>query len=505
MRILCIAALSLAACAGVNTGQSTRVLAPPEAQLGHGYDSLSGDMRGACVAPRPVNRTRSGGMWRRHVFFARSREEVARQVGFSGGVSLGLSDFGLDLGLENLDRRTHRRATTFTVIQISFDSPGHSLVDYRLQDGAAATLRREGAHKFYEGCGDGFVAAVRSGGLFLGIVALEEVADAELQRVSGGAGVSFFGFGVRAGAGSETRQFFARHRARYYVLQNGGGPGGWNSVSELQDIDVLVQRAQAFEREVQAGATVPTQLIVKPYQVISNLPRGATLWNLLPQQRFLDALALRHGELKRADDEVQSRIAAGYCKRRGDARELERLHARYAPAIEASRKRAQDCQIDPRRSCSDRGLTFVDPPAHARALARCEPPPPPVDLTPPPPPPQPGVDAPCHLWQFSSLSVRVASREYDADGSAPELIVSLHSDGRQIGLPTVSSYSHQGELTDLYLKPGAAVTVSIWDRDLMVDDHLASLAGNVPPMLPSGQWTLGKGETRAVLAAQCRD
>ncbi|MFY0534001.1 hypothetical protein [Nannocystis pusilla] len=47
----------------------------------------------------------------------------------------------------------------------------------------------------------------------------------------------------------------------------------------------------------------------------------------------------------------------------------------------------------------------------------------------------------------------------------------------------VSSYSTEGDLTDLYLRPGTEVTVSIWDRDAFFDDHLASLAGNVPPTL----------------------
>lgn len=504
MRSLCIAALSLAACAGVNTGESHEVLAPPEAQLGHGHDSLSGETRGACVVPRPVSRAQRGGVWRRQVFFARNREEVARGVGFSGGVSLGIFGFGLDLGFENLDRQTKRATTTFAVIRISFDSPSRSLVDYRLRDEAAETLRRDGAHKFYEKCGDGFVAAVRSGGLFLGIVALDEVSDEDVQRLSGDAGVSFLGFGVKGGANRETKQFYERHRARYYVLQNGGGPGGWASVSELQDIDTLLRRADEFEREVQAGATVPTQLVVRPYQVTSNLPRRVSLWNLLEQRRFLDDLAVRQGELKGADAEVQARIAVGACKRRGDVKDLERLHTRYTAAIEAIRKRAQDCRIDPRRSCSERGLTFVDPRLHERVLAQCEPARPHVEV-PAPRPQRPGVEVPCHLWQFSSLSVRVPSRQYDADGSAPELIVALHNEGRRIGLPVVSAYSTQGELNDLYLRPGAAVTVSIWDRDAFFDDHLASLAGNVPPIIPSGTWTLQKGETKAALTAQCRE
>ncbi|WP_096326894.1 hypothetical protein [Nannocystis exedens] len=500
MRVLCITALSLAACAGVNTGQSLEVLAPPEAQLGHGYDSLSDETRGACVAPKPVSRARRGGRWQREVFIVRNREEVVRAAGFSGGVSLGIFGFGLDLGFEDLERHTQRSTTTFAVIRISYDSPGQSLVDYRLQDDAAATLRREGAHKFYEKCGDGFVAAVRSGGLFLGIVALDEVADEDVRRLSGHAGVSFFGIGGKGGVSRENRQFFERHRARYYVLQNGGGPGGWTSMSELRDVGALVHQAYAFEQQVQLGATVPTQLVVKPYQVTSNLPRGADLWNVLEQRRFLDDLAVRHGELKDADAEVQARIAAGACKRRGDARELERLHARYAAALEASRKRAQDCRIDPRRRCSDRGLTFVDPRAHERALARCEPARPHADA---PPPQRPGVDSPCHLWQFSSLAARVAEREYDADGSAPELTVALHSEGRRIGLPMVRSYSTEGELTDLYLRPGATATVTIWDRDAFFDDHLASLEGNVPPTLPGGVWTLRQGETQAALAGRC--
>ncbi|MFY0534000.1 hypothetical protein [Nannocystis pusilla] len=137
------------------------------------------------------------------MFFARNREEIARSVGISGGASLGIFGFGIDLGFEHLDRQTQRSSTTFAVIRISFDAPSRSLVDYRLQDDAATALRRDGAHKFYERCGDGFVSAVRSGGLFLGIVALEESAEEEVRRLAGNGGVSFFGFGVKGGASRE--------------------------------------------------------------------------------------------------------------------------------------------------------------------------------------------------------------------------------------------------------------------------------------------------------------
>jgi hypothetical protein len=509
--------LSLAACGGVNTGQSVEVPAPPEALLGHGFDSLSGLSRGACVEPQPVDRfEHRGANTVTQVFYARSKEEILRQIGFSGGISLGLSGFGLNLGFEALDRDVQQSTTTFAVIRIQIEAPSETLRDYRLADHAVTSLRREGADRFYEKCGDGFVAAIRQGGLFLGIVALDTVASDDIKRLSGSAGISLFGFGVQGGASRETRDFLEKHRARYYIVQNGGDPGGWSSVKQLESLDSLLQRAKKFEGSVASGRSVPTRLVVRPYQVASNLPRKASLWNVIEQRRFLDDLAIRYGEVKRASAELDDKLARSTCESPRQAKELEQLKKRYTSQLTAIQQRAQDCLNDPQRRCTDRGLDSVNARAHKAALELCATPAS-RDKTPAPQnnapdvwgglTPRPvfgqGNQRKCNLWQLTSLSAQPASRSGD---SQLDTSAQLWVNDQKIPLPSPLSNPKSVPLKDIYLKPGARALVRVWPGPLgraVIMKTWTELTAELPATLPRGTWTLEQGQAKVVFHARC--
>lgn len=514
MRSLCATALclGLSACGGVNLGDSTEYPAPPEAGVGLGFDSLSGLTRGACVERKPVRKVMGGARTVQQVFYARNRQQIAREIGYSGGVSFGLAGFGLELGLESLDRQSLATTTTFAVIHIRVEAPSRTLEDYRLQDHARDTLRRDGSSAFYEKCGDGFVSAVRSGGMFLGIVALEEVTKEEGERLSGKAGLSIFGFGVGGGASRESEQFLSRHRARYFVIQEGGASRGPNSVKELSSISALLARANLFQATL-AGLEVPARIVVRPYQVTSNRPRRRELLNLRTQRRVLGRLAVEYGELERAVAELDERLRGPACAKGRAQRRAEKLLARYQAAVSEVAERAQECLNDPQSACSERGLIFVEPDALRDALAVCETPAQ-VSVAPPsppsPPPPQiKGVDVPCRLWQLDRIAVQVASRkpngaDWDGDGSPPELSISIAVDQRNAArFPARETYTRSEELAGLHVKSGAAVQVYLTDSDAFFDDGIARISGRVPETLESGAWRLEAGETSAVFDARC--
>jgi hypothetical protein len=502
--------LSLAACGGVNTGQSLEVPAPPEALLGHGFDSLSGLTRGVCIDSRPVDRLeRRGANTVTQVFYARSKEEIIREIGFSGGVSFGLSGFGLNLGFEALDRDAQQSTTTFAVIRIQIETPSETLRDYRLGDHAVQTLRREGAGKFYEKCGDGFVTAIRQGGFFLGIVALDTIANEDVKRVSGNAGVSFLGIGVQGGASSEARAFLEKHRARYYIIQNGGDPGGWASVKQLETIDHLLQRAQRFEHSVASGMSVPTRLVVRPYQVASNLPRKASLWNVIEQSRFLDELAVQYGEVKRASAELHDKLATTTCTNRREAKELEQLKTRYTAQITAIQQRAQDCLNDPQRRCTDHRLDTVDARAHQAALELCKTSPGILGTfrtEPPRPTRQPGKDTECKLWQLSSISAQTSANAPRENGSQLDTSILLWVDNKKISVASPVVSATNLPLKDVYAKPGAQTLVRVWSGPLfkaVMSKTWQEFTDRLPATLPRGTWTLEMGQTRVVFQTRC--
>jgi len=451
------------------------------------------------------------------VFYARTKQEVLRELGFSGGFSLGLFGFGAHAGFESLSRQLQTASTTFAVIQIRVESASDTLRDYRLKKDAAETLRRSGSLAFYEMCGDGFVAAVRQGGYFLGIVALESVSDADTRRLSGEAGASFLGIGVNAGAHTTRDTFLTKHNARYSIIQEGGDTSGADSVQKLENLDNLLARAERFKRSVSAGKTVATELIVEPYQVTTNRPRRADLWDLTEQRRVLADLAVHHGELEQADAELQERLGSRTCANDRDKSKLERAHADYEQSLKDIKKRAEDCVHNPRSRCKERGLDLLDADAHRKKMQLCAQDSPSrgdsgllgrMPSSPAPPPPKPGVDAPCRVWRFASVVAAVSPSKpggapWDADGSPPETAFALFLGDRRINFPTQSSYSTGGPIDDGLVSAGAPVKAALTDRDAMFDDRIAVISETVPEILPEGTLTLESGRTSVILRGRC--
>lgn len=515
MRVPSFLVLSLVACGGVNSGKSLEHPSTPEAAIGRGFDSLSGKTRGACVVPRTAPTRKGANRLIETVFYARSKEEILREVGYSGGVNFGLAGIGVNLGFETLNRDRHSASTSFAVVRIHLEARSETLQQFELEKHAVDILRRDGPRKFYEMCGDGFVAAIRQGGYFLGIIALESVSSQEARSLSGEAGVSFLGFGVRGGAHRDASNFLDRHRARYYIIQEGGDPGGATSLQRLESIDALLQRAERFKRTVvDHDQAVPTRLVVEPYQVTSNRPRRAALWDLTEQRRFLDQLAVHYGELQRAEADLKEKLASAACRGKGEQRRLENVLAGYARSVRDTRQRAEDCVNDPSRRCTNRGLDFVDADRHGRAMSLCATVPTSRDTpgmviaTPAPPPPRPGVDSPCRTWTFSTVSVQVAPNKssgapWDADNSPPETAFTLWLGERKITFPTQQSYTVGGAISDGLVSAGATVKASLVDRDAFFDDPIARFSNTVPPLLERGVWKLESGRTSLSFQARC--
>ena len=487
MRPLSVVLLSLAACGGVNTGKSFEHPATPEVALGLGFSSLAGKTKGDCVEP---TRTRPGQGTKgliETVFYARSKEEILREVGYSGGVNFGLDAFGLNLGFESLNRNVQSANTSFMVVRIQVEARSDTLRQFELKKHAVETLRRDGPGKFYEKCGDGFVSAIRRGGSFLGIIALNGVSSDETRQLSGEAGVSFLGLGASVSAHDTRRKFFARHEARYYIIQEGGDMDGPSTLERLQSLSSLLQRAEDFKRTIGRGA-VATEMVIEPYQVTSNRPRGAELWNLTEQRRFLDQLAVDYGALQQAEAELREKLASNTCANKDARKQMESLHSEYEQSVRDTQQRAEECVNDPKRRCKGRGLGVVDPDMHRKAIAHC------------------AVDAPCRIWQFATISAEVPPITLGGSyGSRPEIAITLWLGERKIAFPTQQIYSARGIIADGLVKAGDTVKVSLMERDFFVDDSIALLTDTVPTILHEGVWKLASSSVSVLLQGYCVD
>ncbi|MBK8261892.1 MAG: hypothetical protein IPK80_11225 [Nannocystis sp.] len=110
--------------------------------------------------------------------------EVVMQIGLSAAVSLGIKAFGVELVFDMIDRTVTTKASAFMVISIEMEAPAASLADYRLTN-ETRDLLRQSPSRFYQRCGDGFIAATKQGGLFVGVIAVEGESVERLKRMGG--------------------------------------------------------------------------------------------------------------------------------------------------------------------------------------------------------------------------------------------------------------------------------------------------------------------------------
>jgi len=485
------------------------------AALGTGFSSLTGHAAGKCVIPRPVETVQDRvDKLEEEIVYVHNKQELLRAIGYSGGVNFGIFGVGINAGVQSIDRKFQSHSTSFVLVQVRIKTASKALGKYQLEKHAAETLRRDGPGKFYETCGDGFVAEQLQGGYFLGIIELENVSREEARKLSGNAGVSFMGMGVHGGASSESKRFFSRHNARYFVIQEGGAAGGAVSLKPEQSIETLLERARRFQETVTTGKAVPTRLVVMPYQNTSNRPRRADPWDLTEQRRFLAQLATRYGELQQAHGELTAKLNTITCARARDKSKLEKILAEYGQSLSAARLLAEDCARDPGGECSGGRRYAVDADDHRKAMQMCAQNNPGSERSgataslPKPPPPRPGIDAPCRQWQFTTVVVEVASSKpsgapWDADGSPPETAFALWFGERKISFQTRSGYSTGGAIIGGLVRAGTSVTAGLVDRDAMFDDTIASITDTVPETLERGVWSLVSGGTSVSLRGRC--
>ncbi len=499
-------------CRHIVTGRSATHPAPPEADLGVGFDSLSGLTRGICIdgAAASPSASQQGLSIREELFYAASVTEVVTQLGLSAGIRFGFSVFGANFGFDSLHCTTSKQSTAYAIVRIEIEAPPRKLPDYRLTADAQTLLRKSGPMRFYERCGDGFVAAATQGGTFIGIIAVDGASQDDLRRITGTAGLSIGGFGANATASREVREFYKRYQARYFILQQGGDLGGATTVTDVFNIDKFLQHSTQFKRAVQAGRTTTTKVIVKPYQVASNAPKRASFPDLLEQRETLAKIAIRFEELQ--DAEKLARDAIDACPEPKHRKTLEKLRAEHISASQTTRRRADECLNQPDRKCTIRGLPSAERQDIEKARVRCSRAP--AQSRPAQPPAAQPVAVTverrdCKLWQLTRIALKIAPTKpsgeaWDADGSPPEVTGTLRLDDKRVStIPRNERYSMSHELDNVYAQTGQALSVHLRDVDVMFDDTIATLEIAVPATLPNGALTLAHGNTRAAITARC--
>jgi hypothetical protein len=296
----------------------------------------------------------------------------------------------------------------------------------------------------------------------------------------------------------------------------------------LTEADDLLGRALDFKRGVHQGAPFLTQVVVKPYQVVSNQPRGTDFMDVRAQRRFLDDLTMKFGELKFAYARATDIAHDPKCK--SVQKRAATLEQRYSTAKREVAARGSDCLTDPKRKCHDRGLSFVEQTELddlARSCKKSASPPnsrvgrghkavKPDPAGKPAGPTQRDTERisaknpHCKLWRFTQVVTRVMAKKrsgeaWDGDDSAPDVVVYVTSGGRSIAtFPNKAGYARTDAFGQpVYLDVGAQVSVRVVDSDLMADDPIGRPGGTVPSRLPGGAWVLSAGQATVTLNGQC--
>jgi hypothetical protein len=351
-------------------GGSTHPAEGTTANLGRGFDSLTGDVLGDCVAKAETlsfagGNEAAGATSKLLVRYARTREELASALGVSVEASATFGFFSGSARAKYAQSQEFASDTTFLVISHEIVNDTQSLATYKLSEAAEDALKRGGATQFYRMCGDQFVAARVTGGSLHVVVEIRSTSQAFSNEITVGGGVQAWLYSVDGEMTTESRNALQQQKTHVEVFQAGGTDGP-------RDLNDLLSFAYRFRSEVtgaKAKYARPISFVTAPYSIVSastpiNVPA------LTQQRRKLIQLAEWHGELKtKRQDLMEVQASSGTCADK--ERKLENAIRGVESRMVGIEVEAQACVDDPMRNCGNGKARQLPAGTFSDVIAEC--------------------------------------------------------------------------------------------------------------------------------------
>ncbi|MEH1801099.1 MAG: hypothetical protein V7L13_18390 [Nostoc sp.] len=249
--------------------------------LGRGYDSFKNETRGNSMQIPPTNISVSSGQSLVYELKeVKSYKEVCSELEISAAATFGL--FGWQGNAKAKFAKECRLSSFFNclIVRVTVTNEIRQLKDYYLRDEAVKLLEDENYSDFLRRYGDKFIAGIKTGGEFIGLMTFFSVSQNQQQAISAKLTSNSGKWETSVGFELALKECSENSLSRVTVVKL-GGRGAVPRQSKL------IEAALNFPNEV-AEAPIHISFVTKDYDIPSNRPVNRRIdldlqYNLLKQ------------------------------------------------------------------------------------------------------------------------------------------------------------------------------------------------------------------------------
>lgn len=297
----------------VFSGSARRISLDTAAELGMGYSSLSGQLRGRALGPFKVDaRAKVPENAVSYEFkYIGSSLELARSLNVSAQASFSGISGGASASLNLFRSSSISNTNVYILVRMSVISEVRTIENFSLNATALKRLDKRGQAAFATSYGDGFLYSITYGGELYALLEFEASSRAEKESLDVSVSGSMGGFSAKASLSENMDSLLKDRKVRISYAQTGGGSGepvmpktGTDGKLEAKttggvlviDPDELIERIRRFPHEVRAQAANSKPIFGETldYNTIHNLPEGLSFApDFRPQWALEDLARLR--------------------------------------------------------------------------------------------------------------------------------------------------------------------------------------------------------------------
>jgi hypothetical protein len=156
----------------------------PGIDLGSGFNSLTGEVRGVAVGGAIADATDSGQKVKANVTVIESQEQMTESLNVSVEASGHYGLFSAEGRFGLAQQSSYTAQSTYVVAECVVENPFRSFVRPAILDEAGQRLREQGPDSFKAGYGNSFVRGIRSGGELYAVFQLTSASTEDQKHVA---------------------------------------------------------------------------------------------------------------------------------------------------------------------------------------------------------------------------------------------------------------------------------------------------------------------------------
>jgi hypothetical protein len=230
--------------------------------LGRGYNGLSAELRGTCLAGKATQSGNDAKKVDYSLHLAGSSDEYRRDVNMSAAASFGLGTWSTDASVAYFQSSARSNHVDHLVVRVVVTGPMLTFDDPKLTSDAKQRVKN--SRDFYRLCGNRYVKSLSIGGEFSAVIDIETNSESERSDLRSTLSVVAKGYGSASAEYAEAvRKISSSYQKNVKILRNGTG----EAIPNL-DIETIIKYSLDFPTKISALTGVPVGLEYADYRTV---------------------------------------------------------------------------------------------------------------------------------------------------------------------------------------------------------------------------------------------